>query len=118
MNFSTYAGWVIPPDRDILLVADTPARARPSSSSAGSGSTGPSATLSATHAWAIAGYPTDSVPRPLAGQGARNDRDGAVLIDVRFPDEFEEEHVEGAVNIPALDLRTRHPESLPAGRSW
>ena len=26
MNFSTYAGWVLPPDRDILLVADTPAR--------------------------------------------------------------------------------------------
>jgi rhodanese-related sulfurtransferase len=40
---------------------------------------------------------------------------GALLVDVRFPDEFAEEHVAGAVNIPALELRTRASE-LPAGR--
>ena len=31
------------------------------------------------------------------------------------PTSIEEQHIEGAINIPALDLRTRHPE-LPPGR--
>lgn len=69
-----------------------------------------------THAWAIAGYPTDRVPQLSPAEvHAMVEGGGAVLVDVRFPDEYEEQHVEGAVNIPALDLRTRHAE-LPADR--
>ncbi len=36
--------------------------------------------------------------------------DGLVLVDVRASGEFEAGHIEGAVNIPAPDLRTRHGE--------
>ncbi|XHR29284.1 MAG: FAD-dependent oxidoreductase [Chthoniobacteraceae bacterium] len=41
--------------------------------------------------------------------------DGTFLLDVRDPDEFQEEHLEGAVNIPLPELRTRLGE-LPADR--
>jgi rhodanese-related sulfurtransferase len=42
-------------------------------------------------------------------------RDGALLVDVREEDEFEEGHAEGAVNLPLSGLRERWRE-LPAGR--
>ena len=117
MNFSTYAGWVLPPDRDILLVADTPGEAREAvvrlrrvglDRAVGY-------LVGGTHAWAIAGYPTDRVPQLSPAEVHAMVEGGAVLVDVRFPDEFGEQHIEGAVNIPALDLRTRHSE-LPVGR--
>jgi len=38
------------------------------------------------------------------------DRDQATILDVRDPDEFEEEHVEGAVHIPLEALRERMGE--------
>jgi NADPH-dependent 2,4-dienoyl-CoA reductase/sulfur reductase-like enzyme/rhodanese-related sulfurtransferase len=42
-------------------------------------------------------------------------RDGALLVDVREEDEFEEGHAEEAVNLPLSGLRERWRE-LPAGR--
>lgn len=35
---------------------------------------------------------------------------GALLLDVRTPEEFEGRHLEGAVNIPVQELATRVPE--------
>ncbi len=117
MNFSTYAGWVIPPDRDILLVADTPAEALEAvvrlqrvglDRAVGY-------LVGGTQAWALAGYPTDRVPQLSPTEVHAMVENGALLLDVRFPDEYDEGHIESAVNIPALDLRTRHSE-LPPGR--
>ncbi len=39
--------------------------------------------------------------------------EGIVLVDVRTPLEFRDSHIEGAINIPAPDLRTRHTELDP-----
>ena len=117
MNFSTYVGWALPSDRDILLEADTPAQAREAvvqlrrvglDRAVGY-------LVGGTHAWAIAGFPTDRVPQLSPSEVHAMVEGGALLVDVRFPDEYEGQHVEGAINIPALDLRTRHPE-LPADR--
>jgi rhodanese-related sulfurtransferase len=33
-----------------------------------------------------------------------------ILLDVRAPLEFEDEHIEGAINIPVADLRERYTE--------
>lgn len=118
-NFSTFAGWVLPPDREILLVADSPTQVREAvvmlrrvglDRAVGY-------LVGGTHAWAIAGYPTDHVRQlsPAETHAMVEGGGGAVLVDVRFPDEFVEHHLEGAVNIPAMDLRTRHAE-LPADR--
>jgi rhodanese-related sulfurtransferase len=38
-----------------------------------------------------------------------------ILIDVRAPLEFEESHIEGAINIPVADLRERHNELKKKG---
>ena len=38
-----------------------------------------------------------------------------MVLDVRDPDEFEEGHIQGAVNLPLNELRTRHAE-LPRDR--
>jgi rhodanese-related sulfurtransferase len=117
MNFSTYAGWALPPDKDILLVADSPAQAREAVVQLRRVGLDrvPGYLVGGTHAWAIAGYPTDRVPQLSPADVHAMIEGGALLVDVRFPDEYEEQHIEGAVNIPALDLRTRHPE-LPADR--
>jgi rhodanese-related sulfurtransferase len=40
--------------------------------------------------------------------------DGAVLLDVRNPDEYEEKHVPGAVLVPLGELASRTDE-IPAG---
>ena len=33
-----------------------------------------------------------------------------ILVDVRAPREYESVHINGAINIPVADLRTRHKE--------
>ncbi|HUV38216.1 MAG TPA: rhodanese-like domain-containing protein, partial [Planctomycetota bacterium] len=68
-------------------------------------------------AWAKAGLPTAHVcqfsPKEL------NDlmgREAAItVVDVRAPGEFAAGHIEGAVNIPAPDLRTRHHDLKRGG---
>jgi len=117
-NFSTYAGWVLPPDEDILIVADSPAEVKEAVLKLRrvglDRTTG--YLVGGIHAWSIAGYPIDHVRQLSPSETHAMVKAGtAVLVDVRFPDEYEEHHIEGAVNIPAMDLRTRHPE-LPTDR--
>lgn len=120
-NFPTFTGWVIPTDKDILLVADDYKKA-----------------LEA-NLWArrvgmdrIIGY-LDGGMVAWAVEGLRTNHNGLisaeelhdmlqreknfVLLDVRAPLEFEENHIEGAVNIPVADLRTRYKELDPSKKT-
>ena len=116
-NFPTFAGWVLPTDKDILLVSDGYQDAVQANVWArrvgmdrivgylGGGMT----------AWASAGQrvadihvlSTEDLHDMVTGS------DNIVLVDVRAPHEFEDSHIAGAVNIPAPDLRTRHAELHP-----
>ncbi|OPZ31454.1 MAG: Beta-lactamase hydrolase-like protein [Lentisphaerae bacterium ADurb.BinA184] len=118
-NFATFAGWVLPPGRDILLVA----------SDAGQ------ATLARDWlrrvgldrvtgylegglvAWAKAGLPTGRVAQWSAEQlQARLGASGGEplqLVDVRSPHEYGANHIKGAINIPAPQLRTAWTELDP-----
>lgn len=114
-NFATFAGWVLPPDREILLVADrsgdvdmalTWLRRVGLDQVAG--------TLEGSmFAWTKAGLPTGHVSQispfelPELASAAGNP---VTIVDVRSPSEFEAFHIEGAVNIPAPDLRFRFDE--------
>jgi len=118
-NFPTFAGWVLPPDREILLVAEGYEGAK-------------QANLWARRvgldritgyleggmlAWAVAGQPTASV-RQLSAEDLHEMVQGEslssfVLVDARSALEYENMHIEGAVNIPAPDLRTRFQELEP-----
>ncbi len=116
-NFPTFAGWVLPVDKEILLVADDYADAV-------------EATLWARRvgvdhivgyldggmtAWATAGQQTADIH--LISAEELHDRvtgtSNMVLVDVRAPLEFEDGHIGGAVNIPSADLRTRYQELDP-----
>jgi len=116
-NFPTFAGWVLPTDRDILLVAEDYEQAdeaRVWARRVGMDRiTGYLA--GGMPAWAAAGLPTDAVP--LMSTAELHDRICAgapmVLVDVRGRGEFKSSHIPGAVNIPAPDLRTRHAELDP-----
>jgi len=63
-------------------------------------------------AWAREGLPTGHVQQLSAEELHKMTRkgDGMILVDVRAPREYQVDHIKGAINIPAPDLRTRHKE--------
>lgn len=120
-NFSTFAGWILPPDQDILLVGDSPEQAK----------------LAAVllrrvghdrvvgmlaggmFAWAKEGLPLAHVEQVSAPELNRlaSAGEAVVLVDVRSPMEYEKHHIDGALNIPAPAVRTRYTELDPASRT-
>ncbi len=114
MNFSTFSGWVIPPDRDILLTVhrqEEIAKLIPMLHRVGidriigyaeGGVTG----------WALAGNELDHVQtitvHELHGL-LKSDKD-LVVLDVRTGGEYAGYHIPGSVNIHWPDLRTRCSE--------
>jgi len=116
-NFATFAGWVIPPDSKLLLVTDQP------------GAAGQATVMlrrvgldqvvgfldGGMFEWAKAGFATDHIFQLSAPEFNRRIAKGSdlMLVDVRSPGEFEASHVQGAINIPAPMLRTRHTELDP-----
>lgn len=117
-NFSTFAGWVLPPDREILLVTDSPEQAREAAVQLRR--VGLDRTIGylkgGTHAWVSAGYTTDHIHQlsPPSEVYEKIQDSDTVLLDVRSSDEYQERHIPGgAVNILAMDLRTRADELDP-----
>ncbi len=115
-NFATFAGWVLPPDREILLVvkdAEQAVAARDWLRRVGLDKV--SGFLDGgLFAWAKAGFPTASIPQ-LGASRLQALVDNAAeeplqLVDVRSPSEFAANHIEGAINIPAPRLRTAWKE--------
>jgi len=118
-NFATFAGWVIPPKDDVLLVTETPEQALDAvvwmhrvglDRAVGYLDGG-------VFAWAKAGLATGHVGQ--LGPKELNDlmckETGIMVLDVRASAEFAAGHIEGAVNIPAPELRTRHRELKRGG---
>jgi len=122
-NFPTFAGWVLPTDRDILLVADGFEKAV--EADVWARRVGVDRVLGylegGMFAWAVAGQRTADVHQisaeELHDMLAGGSLSEIVLLDVRSPREYSENHIEGAVNIPAPDLRTRYTE-LDSGKSF
>jgi len=125
-NFPIFAGWVLPTDQDLLLVADSEADVTQAMVWARRVGLDRVAGYlrGGMSAWVTTGHPTTTV-HLLSGKEARariaGDPDGSpeftaglVVVDVRAPGEFAAGHIEGALNIPAPDLRTRYTELDPA----
>jgi hydroxyacylglutathione hydrolase len=115
-NFSTFAGWILPPDKDILLVTDNAEQAREAVVLLRR--VGLDRTVGylegGTHAWVTTGHMTDHVHQLSPHEVYEKlQEDSAVLVDVRSDEEFRAGHIEGAVNIMAMDLRTRYTELDP-----
>ncbi len=113
-NFPTFAGWVIPPQSEILLVTTTTSQVFESvdwlrrvglDRTCGYLEGGMAA-------WATAGLPMNHVPQLSSHElhNALRHRSDIVLVDTRAPGEYETRHINGARNIQVADLRTRHSE--------
>lgn len=112
--FSTFAGWILPPDKDILLVASGKEQARDTLDALRRvGLDRVKGLLSGgMFAWGKAGLPIGHVCLISAVEisglcGACGD---ALILDVRSAEEFSKGHIDRAVNIPAPELRTRYAE--------
>jgi len=117
-NFPIFAGWVLPTDQDLLLVADSEAAMMEATVWARRVGLDRVAGYlkGGMSAWVTAGYPTSTVPLVSANEARARlaDDSSLVLVDVRAPGEFAAGHIAGALNIPAPDLRTRYTELDPA----
>lgn len=116
-NFSTFAGWVLPPDSRILLVLDQEHDAEEAALLLHR--VGHDQVIGylegGMFAWAKAGLASEHVPQLSAPE--LNQRissgNGLVLVDVRSTGEFGAAHVAGALHIPTPELRSRHTELDP-----
>jgi len=108
-NFVTFAGWVLPPEADILLVVESPEQA--TEATAWLRRVGLDRTFGyldgGMYEWAKAGLPADHVPQLSAADLRQRMTGGSVmaLVDVRAKREYQTGHLDGSINIPAPDLR-------------
>jgi rhodanese-related sulfurtransferase len=116
-NFATYSGWVLPPDKTILLVVDRESDALEAAvwlrrvgldNVAGYLNEG-------MFAWSTDGLTSDHVCQISARELHERITKGTplTLLDVRAPSEFESFHIEGAVNIPFHDVREQYKKLDP-----
>jgi rhodanese-related sulfurtransferase len=113
-NFSTFAGWVLPPDMNILLVSYDDEQAE--KARIGLHRVGLDRVIGfldgSMFAWSKSGLPSGHIGQLSSGElhEMSTDSNRFVIVDVRAPSEYHSFHIQGAVNIPVADLRTRHRE--------
>jgi rhodanese-related sulfurtransferase len=117
-NFAIFAGWLLPAEKDILLVVNNEVEVREAITGL--------RRVGLDHVtgyldgglfeWAIEGLSTEHIPQLSAEEVYRmiNKEQGLLLLDVRTPAEYERFHIEGSFHIPVPDLRKRYRE-LDAG---
>jgi len=113
-NFPTFAGWVLPIDKDIIIIADDHLKAQESNIWARR--VGVDRIIGYLEGgiknWITNGLSTKSI-RQISPEELHDliiNESDFTLIDVRAPAEFEENHIKGAMNIPVADLRTCYDE--------
>lgn len=113
-NLPTFAGWVLPLDKDLLVVADSFREAE--KTNVWLRRVGQDRIVGyldgGMAAWVTSGYKTNHITQ-ISAEDLHDMVTGSstfVLIDVRAPAEFEDGHIEGAINIPVAELRERHTE--------
>jgi len=113
-NFATFAGWVIPHDKGILLVSESSEEAQDAVIWLRRvGLDNPIGFLEGKmHSWANEGLPTNHIGQLSAEElhSWITKGESVMLVDVRARSEFEINHIKGAINVPAPELRTRYEE--------
>lgn len=113
-NLPTFAGWVLPLDKDLLVVSDSFKEAE--ETNVWLRRVGQDRIVGyldgGMTSWVTSGYKTNHITQ-ISSEDLHDMVTGSekfVLLDVRAPKEFEDGHIEGAINIPVTDLRERHTE--------
>jgi glyoxylase-like metal-dependent hydrolase (beta-lactamase superfamily II)/rhodanese-related sulfurtransferase len=116
-NFPTYAGWLIPPEKNIILVSDNYTQAFDACQQLHRvGLDKIQGYLEeGMYGWVTEGFNAKHVPQISAPE--LNERihrgEKMIIVDVRERSEYDDFHIEGAVNIPVHELRERHTELNP-----
>ena len=117
-NFPTFAGWLLPPDKDILLVAEGYGQAVEASIQLHRVGLDRvhGYLIGGMYTWVTAGLPTGHVPQLSSHELHQRVTKGygTVLIDVRSVTEYDNFHIQNAINIPVSELRKRYVELEPA----
>ena len=113
-NFSTFAAWILPPDKPLLLVGNTEeeiCRATVQLRRAGLDQVA-GYLEGGIHAWATKALPIEHLPQMSVQELKKHLERGEELIvlDTRSKMEWDESHIEGSVHIPAPECRTRYHE--------
>jgi hydroxyacylglutathione hydrolase len=113
-NFATFAGWILPPGKDIVVVGNSFEQAQ--EAAVWLKRVGLDRAVACLDggmfSWAVEGLSTAHV-RQLSAEELyvmTTKGEEMVLVDVRAPREYEGGHIRGAINIPVADLRTRYKE--------
>jgi hydroxyacylglutathione hydrolase len=120
-SLSTWAGWVVPPDRPLLLVAEDEAQAESATRSlvrvglddvAGRLEGG-------MRRWIARGLPVETLPQlPVrelhAALGGEGNGARPKVLDVRSASEWRQGHIAGAIHVPGGEVPSRLAE-LPPG---
>jgi hydroxyacylglutathione hydrolase len=118
-SFSTWAGWLVPYDREFYLLADDEDRldeAVLNLAIIGLDRIGGYLQRQALESWSATGRPLASTPQMTVDELASAMESGRVqVVDVRSVSEWESGHLPGAVNVPLGHLEERLRE-LPTGR--
>jgi len=112
-NLPTFAGWIIPYDKPILLVGDN--KDEIDQAIVQLRWVGLDQIIGyledSVHSWAIKGFPIDYINSISALElKEKLDKNEVVVLDVRSKLEYESFHIEKAINIHFPDLRTRYNE--------
>ncbi len=116
-NFATFAGWVLPSDKPIVLVVENVGQVE-------------EATIQlhrvgldqavgyldgGMYAWAVEGLPIQTLPQMTVQELKEHFEkgDALTLLDVRAQREWDDGHIRGAVHIPSPDTRSRYQEINP-----
>jgi glyoxylase-like metal-dependent hydrolase (beta-lactamase superfamily II)/rhodanese-related sulfurtransferase len=112
-NLPTFAGWVVPFDKDILLVCDYDEQAY--ETALWLHRVGLDRTVGFLKGgmknWFTKAYPTEMVTQVDIYEALElEEQEGFIFIDTRDKAAYQDGHIEGSVNIPAPDLRDRYDE--------
>ncbi len=113
-NFQTFSGWMLPPDKPIVLVLESDLRANEAITMLRRvGFDHVTGWLeSGMQAWSVAGFPTSHVEQISVHALAELSKKKSLpmILDVRGKLEFETLHLDGAVHMQAPDTRKRYSE--------
>ncbi len=114
-NFATFAGWVLPPDKPLLLVVENEADLK--AALKGLYSVGLDRVIGylsgGMSAWAAASFRTDRFESiSICELHDRFEQNELLLVDTRLKSEFDAGHIEGSVHTAAPDVRKRYAEFI------
>jgi hydroxyacylglutathione hydrolase len=120
-QFATRASWVLPPDKEVVLVLPSDADLDQAVSSLSAvGQTGVEGyLLGGMEAWDTSGRPLEAIRQLPVSELHERIEAGSnpyTILDVREPSEWREGHIEGAINIPFHQLAS-HLDDVPSNKS-